>query len=104
MAFSKMVGFEVTPPSPSATMACSAPDVIMPRRSVSYQKLCPSVRTSRMGLLTVSSPSYCDVTRPAGSFEDSTAAASERVEEERRRVVGSLCDRSRRATPAAQED
>src|SRR5262249_60167578 len=68
MAFSKMVGFEVTPrrssaltcwpsvdvtPVGSAPIFCaSSPESIKARRMLSYQMLCPSFSTSTNGFIS----------------------------------------------------
>src|SRR5262245_47804634 len=50
MAFSKMAGLEVTPSSPSrSTRPASSPEVMRPRRMLSYQMDWPYFWTSRSG-------------------------------------------------------
>src|SRR3954471_12686342 len=51
MAFSKMAGLLVTPSRPSfSTIAASSPEVIRPRRMLSYQMDWPNFCTSSSGL------------------------------------------------------
>src|SRR4051794_35489877 len=51
MAFSKIVGLEVTPRTPySSINRCSSPDLSMSRLRLSYQKLCPYFWTSTVEL------------------------------------------------------
>src|SRR5262245_32523918 len=53
MAFSKMVGLEVMPRSPSSSIIfCSSPESIMPRRMLSSQKLWPWVCSSLRGFIS----------------------------------------------------
>src|SRR5438477_1883135 len=52
MAFSKIVGLEVRPRSPSSRIIrSSSPLVSSPRRTWSYQTLCPSLPNSTSGLI-----------------------------------------------------
>src|SRR5262245_55582677 len=57
MAAVKMAGLEVTPSRPSSlTILASSPDVISPRRMLSYQMLCPYFLTSITRLDMVTPP------------------------------------------------
>src|SRR5262249_53985700 len=53
MAFSKIAGFDVTPPSPSSsTSRCSSPPEIRLRRMKSSHTDCPYWRSAAIGLVT----------------------------------------------------
>src|SRR5262249_8010872 len=56
MAFSKMAGLDVTPSSPSrSTISASSPEVMSPRRMLSYQMDWPYFWTARSGLAIAAS-------------------------------------------------
>src|SRR5262245_43051748 len=60
MAAVKMAGLEVTPSRPSfSTMPASSPEVIRPRRMLSYQMLCPYFCTSMSGLAMITPHVRC---------------------------------------------